>query len=145
MSSISSCRGHNYGWPLITYGTDYTGRPIGNGERVKPGLEQPVHYWAPISVAPVRPRARAQSFATHRVDQHARGETLLRLTFGDGCTVSEEHFLEHRLGRLRDVRIDPSGVLYVLTDGQEGMLYRLNRPAGEDTATRPTSSDQVSA
>ena len=54
-------------------------------------------------------------------------ETLVRLTFGDGCTFSEDHFLEHRLGRLRDVRIDPSGVLYVLTDGPEGMLYRLDR------------------
>ena len=34
------------------------------------------------------------------------GETLVRLTLGDGCTVSEEHFIEHRLGRSRDVRID---------------------------------------
>ena len=62
----------------------------------------------------------------------SRAETLVRLTLGDGCTVSEEHFLEHRLGRLRDVRIDPSGVLYVLTDGPEGMLYRLNRGTGEE-------------
>ena len=124
-------RGHNYGWPLITYGTDYTGLPIGNGERVKQGLEQPVHYWAPISVAPSglalepNPSQRIVWIST------LAGETLLRLTFGEGCTVSEEHFIEHRLGRLRDVRIDANGVLYVLTDGQEGMLYRLNRPAGE--------------
>jgi glucose/arabinose dehydrogenase len=60
------------------------------------------------------------------------GETLVRLTLGEGCSVSEEHFLEHRLGRLRDVRIDPSGVLYVLTDGPEGSLYRLNRGKGEE-------------
>ena len=33
---------------------------------------------------------------------------------------------------LRDVRIDPSGVLYVLTDGPEGTLYRLNRGTGEE-------------
>ena len=60
------------------------------------------------------------------------GETLVRLTLGDGCTLSEEHLVEHRLGRLRDVHIDPSGVLYVLTDGPEGMLYRLNRGTGEE-------------
>ena len=90
-----------------------------------------MHYWAPISVAPSglalepNPSQRIVWIST------LAGETLLRLTFGEGCTVSEEHFIEHRLGRLRDVRIDPNGVLYVLTDGQEGMLYRLNRPAGE--------------
>jgi glucose/arabinose dehydrogenase len=45
-------KGHNYGWPIITYGVDYSGRPIGDGETARPGLEQPVHYWVPISVAP---------------------------------------------------------------------------------------------
>ena len=130
-------RGHNYGWPLITYGTDYSGRPIGHGS-AQAGLEQPVHYWAPISVAPSGlalepdPSQRIVWIST------LAGETLLRLTFGEGCTVSEEHFIEHRLGRLRDVRIDASGVLYVLTDGPEGMLYRLNRPAGDDDAHAKT-------
>ena len=56
---------------------------------------------------------------------------LVRLSFGDDCTVKEEHFLKNRLGRLRDVGIDPSGVLYVLTDGADGMLYRLD-PASDD-------------
>jgi glucose/arabinose dehydrogenase len=124
-------RGKNYGWPLITYGTDYDGRPIGNGT-AREGLEQPVHYWAPLSVAPSglaiepNPSQRIVWIST------LAAESLLRLSFGEGCTVVEERFLEHRLGRLRDVRIDPNGVLYVLTDGQEGMLYRLNRPAEED-------------
>jgi glucose/arabinose dehydrogenase len=124
-------RGRNYGWPLITYGTDYSGRPIGDGS-ARPGLEQPVHYWAPISVAPSglalepNPSRRIVWIST------LAAESLLRLTFGEGCTIIEERFLEHRLGRLRDVRVDGSGVLYVLTDGPEGMLYRLNHPADED-------------
>jgi aldose sugar dehydrogenase len=118
--------GHDYGWPIITYGTDYSGRPIGNGV-AQPGLEQPVHYWVPISIAPSG--LALESDPSHRIVwiSTLAAETLVRLTFGDGCTVSEDHFLEHRLGRLRDVRIDPSGVLYVLTDGPEGMLYRLDR------------------
>ncbi len=124
--------GRNYGWPLIGYGVDYSGRPIGNGLAASPGLEQPVHYWVPVSIAPSGlalepdPANRIVWIST------LAAETLVRLTFGDGCTVSEEHFLEHGLGRLRDVRIDPSGVLYVLTDGPEGMLYRLNRGTGEE-------------
>lgn len=122
--------GRNYGWPLIGYGVDYSGRPIGDGKGARPGLEQPVHYWVPLSIAPSGlalepdPANRIIWIST------LAAETLVRLTLGDGCTVSEEHFLEHRLGRLRDVRIDPSGVLYVLTDGPEGMLYRLNRGTG---------------
>jgi len=118
--------GHDYGWPVITYGTDYSGRPIGNGV-AQTGLEQPVHYWVPTSIAPSW--LALESDPSHRIVWMSTlaAETLVRLTFGDGCTFSEDHFLEHRLGRLRDVRIDPSGVLYVLTDGPEGMLYRLDR------------------
>ena len=64
---------------------------------------------------------------------------LVRLTLGVGCAVSEEHFFEHRLGRIRDVRIDASGVLYVLTDGSEGMLDRIEHSPGdsEDRGKRP--------
>ena len=118
--------GHDYGWPVITYGTDYSGRPIGNGV-AQTGLEQPVHYWVPTSIAPSG--LALELDPSHRIVWMSTlaAETLVRLTFGDGCTFSEDHFLEHRLGRLRDVRVDPSGVLYVLTDGPEGMLYRLDR------------------
>jgi glucose/arabinose dehydrogenase len=52
------------------------------------------------------------------------------VTVGEDCALSEEHFLKDRLGRLRDVRIDQAGALYVLTDGSEGMLYRLDRISG---------------
>ncbi|HET7851925.1 MAG TPA: PQQ-dependent sugar dehydrogenase, partial [Methyloceanibacter sp.] len=98
----------------------------------QPGLEQPVHYWVPISIAPSG--LALESDPTNRIIwiSTLAGETLVRLTLGDGCTLSEEHLVEHRLGRLRDVHIDPSGVLYVLTDGPEGMLYRLNRGTGEE-------------
>ena len=91
-----------------------------------------MHYWVPLSIAPSG--LALEPDPTHRIIwiSTLAAETLVRLTLGAGCTVSEEHFLEHRLGRLRDVRIDPSGVLYVLTDGPEGSLYRLNRGKGEE-------------
>jgi glucose/arabinose dehydrogenase len=47
------------------------------------------------------------------------------------CVLTEQRLLRHRLGRIRDVRVDPSGVFYVLTDGSEGMLYRVELPHGE--------------
>jgi len=44
-------KGANYGWPLITHGIDYGGKPVGDGNVAAPGLEQPVYYWSP-STAP---------------------------------------------------------------------------------------------
>ena len=49
-SSTSPQAGKNYGWPVITYGVDYSGAKIGEGTP-KPGMEQPVYYWDPV-IAP---------------------------------------------------------------------------------------------
>ncbi len=124
-------KGQNYGWPIITYGVDYSGRPIGIGS-AKPGLEQPVHYWVPISIAPSG--LALESDPSNRIIwiSTLAAQSVIRLTLGEGCSVVEDRFLEQRLGRLRDVRLDPNGVLYVLTDGDEGMLFRLNRGVGEE-------------
>ncbi len=129
--------GHNYGWPIITYGVDYSGRPIGFGH-ARPGLEQPVRYWAPISIAPsglvVQPDPQQRILWISTLG----GQTLVRVALGDGCTVSEEHFVDHELGRIRNVRIDPNGALYVMTDGQDGMLYRLHPATGESDTQEKT-------
>ncbi len=124
--------GRNYGWPIITYGVEYSGKPSGLG-LTRDGLEQPVRYWVPVSIAPsglaVEPGLSHETLWISTLG----GQMLVRLSFGENCAVSEEHFLKDRLGRIRDVRISPAGALYVLTDGQQGMLYRLDW-ATEDTA-----------
>jgi glucose/arabinose dehydrogenase len=124
--------GRNYGWPIITYGVEYSGKPSGLGLS-RDGLEQPVRYWAPLSIAPSG--LAVESGLTHETlwISALAGQMLVRLSFGEHCAVGEEHFLKDRLGRIRDVRISPDGALYVLTDGQEGRLYRLDW-AEEDTA-----------
>jgi aldose sugar dehydrogenase len=55
---------------------------------------------------------------------------VVQLSLADDCVLREQRLLRYHLGRIRDVRIDPSGVLYVLTDGAEGMLYRVELPHG---------------
>jgi glucose/arabinose dehydrogenase len=62
----------------------------------------------------------------------------VRVALGDGCTIGEEHFVDHELGRIRNVRMDPNGALYVLTDGQDGMLYRLDRATSENETQEKT-------
>ena len=123
-------RGGNYGWPVATFGTGYEGQSIAvNSEQ--PGTELPVHYWVPLSVAPSSLAVETQPATTEIWIGALAGEMVVQLTLTDNCVLAEQRLLKHRLGRIRDVRINATGVLYVLTDGGEGMLYRVELPHGE--------------
>jgi len=121
--------GTNYGWPVITYGREYdTGEPIGEGTQ-KAGLAQPVHFWAPVSIAPSGmafydgdrfPRWRGDLFIGA-----LRGQMLVRLELDGEKVIREERLLQKVLGRIRDVRVGPDGLVYLLTDSKQGILARL--------------------
>lgn len=121
--------GRNYGWPVITYGEEYGGGKIGQGITHKQGMEQPLHYWVP-SIAP-----SGMAFLTSdRYGPEWKGnlfigslkfEFLDRIELKDGRTVVREHRLLDGIGRVRDVRQGPDGLLYVLTDASKGKLIRV--------------------
>jgi glucose/arabinose dehydrogenase len=128
--------GANYGWPVITYGVNYgIGTKIGEGTQ-KAGMTQPVHYWVP-SIAPSGMAFYAgDQFPRWRGDLFVgalRDEMLVRLKLDGEKVVKEERLLKRALGRVRDVRSGPDGLLYLLTDSPSGALLRLE-PAG--TATK---------
>jgi glucose/arabinose dehydrogenase len=119
--------GKNYGWPVITYGVDYSGARIGEGT-AKPGMEQPVYYWDPV-IAP-----SGMTFYTGRAFSDWRGSLfigslrpglLVRLTLADDRVTREERYLAHLRERIRDVRQGPDGLLYLLTDSPEGRILRV--------------------
>jgi glucose/arabinose dehydrogenase len=124
--------GVNYGWPVITYGVQYViGTRIGEGTH-KAGMAQPLHYWVP-SIAPSGmafytgdrfPRWRGDLFVGALRDQ-----MLVRLKLDGEKVIAEERMLKGTLGRIRDVRNGPDGLLYLLTDDPRGVLARLE-PAG---------------
>ena len=123
-------RGGNYGWPFATFGVDYQGHPIAiNSEQ--PGTELPVHYWVPFSIAPSSLAVETRPATTEIWVGALAGEMVVQLTLAENCVLTEQRLLRHQLGRIRDVRIDANGVLYVLTDGGEGALYRVELPHGE--------------
>jgi glucose/arabinose dehydrogenase len=110
--------GKNYGWPVVTYGREYSGEKIGAGVTEKEGIEPPVHYWDP-SIAPSGmvfytgdryPQWKGNLFVGALVQKH-----LARLVF-DGDKVVEEEKLFEGYARIRDVRQGPDGYLYILTD-----------------------------
>ena len=85
----------------------------------------------PLSVAPSSLAVETQPATTEIWIGTLAGEMVVQLTLADNCVLREQRLLRHQLGRIRDIRIDSSGALYVLTDGGEGMLYRVELPHGE--------------
>lgn len=120
--------GLNYGWPVITYGVNYgLGTRIGEGQN-KPGMVQPLHLWVP-SIAP-----SGMAFVSGSKFPHWNGDLLVgalrdqmlvRLVLDGEKVVREERLLQGLVGRIRDVRMGPDGLVYLLTDDAEGALLRL--------------------
>jgi glucose/arabinose dehydrogenase len=128
-------RGGNYGWPIATYGVDYSGRPIAVNSEA-PGTMLPVRYWVPISIAPSSLSVETGPSSTEIWMGALAGQMVVQLTLDGNCVLTEEHLFRNQLGRIRDVRVDDSGTLYILTDGDQGMLYRVERPPiSEDDKT----------
>ena len=120
-------KGLNYGWPVITYGRDYSGAPIGEGT-AKAGMEQPLYYWDP-SIAP-----SGATFYTGTLFPGWRGNLLVgalaarqlsRLVLEGEKVVAEERLLVDLGARIRDVRMGPDGAVWLLTDHADGQLLRL--------------------
>jgi aldose sugar dehydrogenase len=119
--------GKNYGWPVITYGRDYSGAKIGEGTQ-KAGMEQPVFYWDP-SIAPSGmafytgdrfPEWKGNAFVGALA-----GRLLARLTLDGEKVVAEERLLVGMNKRIRDVRQGPDGFIYLLTDSADGEVLRV--------------------
>jgi glucose/arabinose dehydrogenase len=124
--------GRNYGWPVITHGVNYgIGTAIGEGKS-KPGMEQPLHVWSP-SVAPSGMAfVGGDKFPNWRGNLLVgalRGQMLLRLELSEERVIREERLLQGQIGRIRDVRTGPDGLIYLLTDDAAGALFRLEPAA----------------
>ncbi len=122
--------GVNYGWPVITYGMDYSGAYVSPFTAL-PDMEQPLEYWVP-SIAPsglaiyradAFPQWQGDLFVGALVDRHVR-----RLDMEDGAVAAQQPLLGELGERIRNVKVGPDGFLYVVTDGSEGRILRLTPP-----------------
>ena len=120
--------GTNYGWPVITYGANYgSGSKIGEGT-AKEGMAQPLLHWTP-SIAPSgmafysgKPFAKWQG---NLLVGALAGQMVVRITLDGEKVVAQERMFVGKLGRIRDVRQGPDGLVYLLTDSPVGELIRL--------------------
>jgi glucose/arabinose dehydrogenase len=120
--------GKNYGWPVITYGIDYSGAKIGVGT-ARPGMEQPVYYWDPViapSGAVFYRGDRYPDWKGHMFVGSLRPGRLVRLKISDGRVTEEARYAIGSGERVRDVRQGPDNLLYVLIDSARGRIVRLD-------------------
>lgn len=119
--------GGDYGWPVISYGLQYTtGKKVGSGQSARAGMEQPIYYWFP-DIAP----SGMMFYTGNRFPEwqgnlfvgSLAGKALLRLVLQGDRVVGEERLLTDRNQRIRDVRQGPDGDVYVLTG--DGALLRI--------------------
>jgi aldose sugar dehydrogenase len=119
--------GKNYGWPVITWGRDYSGVKIGIGP-TQAGMEQPLYMWNP-SIAP-----SGMAFVTSDIYPGWKGSLLVgalahqrvaRLVLDGTKVLREEEFLGDLGERIRDVRQGPDGYIYLLTDSDSGRILKL--------------------
>ena len=109
----------NYGWPVVTYGKNYSGTSI-TDETSRPNMESPIHYWVP-SIAP-----SGIAYVTSDNYSNLKGTILvgslkfqyLEALHMDGNKVEKRTKLLEEVGRLRDVRQGPDGAIYVAVEGK---------------------------
>lgn len=121
-------KGKNYGWPVVSFGVNYDGSPIGTGEQHQAGMADPVWHWTP-SIAP-----SGMIFYTGDLFPQWKGSLfngalkymlVSRLTLDGNKVVKEERMLQGLNKRIRFVAQGPEGALYLLTDETNGQILRV--------------------
>jgi len=121
--------GSNYGWPVITYGLDYNGAYVSPFTEMD-GMKQPIHIWVP-SIAPsglaiyegsLFPTWHGNLFVGDLNNKEVKQLALDE----NGQVVSEKSVFSEVDTRVRDVRVSPAGEIYVVTDGENGTIFRIS-------------------
>lgn len=119
--------GKNYGWPEATYGVEYSGQPINNGQTQKEGTEQPVYYWDPVIAPGGMIFYQGDMFPDWQGDLLIGGlqsKSMVRLEMSDNRVTGEARHMPD-IARVRDVDVAQDGAIMLLTDEDNGALIRV--------------------
>lgn len=119
--------GKNYGWPVITYGREYSGEQVGEGIQQKDGMEQPIYYWDPV-ISPsgicFYKGTAIPEWTNNLFVSSLSGQHLDRLVIKNNKIVGEERLLVDKKSRIRDVTY-LNEMLFAITD--DGDIYRISK------------------
>lgn len=118
--------GRNYGWPVISYGIEYSGQKMPGGATAHEGMEQPNYYWDPVIAPSGMIFYTGELFPGWRNNIFVGGlesQRLVRLVLEGDRVVGEEWLLQDQDERIRDVGQGPDGAIYVAVDG--GSILRV--------------------
>lgn len=121
--------GKNYGWPVVSYGINYDGTPVGKGERTGPAYIDPIHYWVPSIGVSGMAFYTGDAIAPWKGNLFVGGlaiPKLVRLELDGDKIVHEEALLTDIGSRIRAVKQGPDGALYLLTDDGEDSILRVS-------------------
>lgn len=122
--------GKNYGWPVATFGREYTGEAIAGP--FKEGIEMPTMHWVPsigLSGLVAYTGDRFPQWKGNLFVGGLSGQVVQRVVFTDRGPVGREALINALRQRVRDMRQGPDGLLYVAVDGTPGGIIRIE-PAG---------------
>jgi aldose sugar dehydrogenase len=121
-------KGKNYGWPVVTFGEEYSDEAIAGAVTARKGYEHPVYYWDPVIAPSGAQFYTGKAFPAWRGSLFVgalREKRLVRLVIKDNRVTGEEHLLTDRGQRIRDVRQGSDGALYIVTDDTNGELWKI--------------------
>lgn len=123
-------RGKNYGWPMATWGINYSGLkiPEAKGGKVA-GTEQPIFWWEHSPALSGMAFYNADKFPQWKNKLFIgalKDKNLIEMTVNGNSVKEDRRLLEPRKQRIRDVRVGPDGYLYVLTDESDGQLLKIS-------------------
>ncbi len=124
-------KGANYGWPVVSYGMNYTYNKIGEGQR-KEGINEPLFYYLPsLAISPIE-IYRGQMFPEWEGDLLVgalKAQLVSKLDNVGSTVLSDTRILNEIKGRIRDIKVARDGSIWLLS--QRGELFRLSRTQAE--------------
>ena len=127
--------GRNYGWPLATFGLDYTGAQVSPFQS-QPETVAPLLHWTPSIAPSALAIYDGQLFPDWQGDLFnaaLAAKEVRRVRLIDGETAEQETLFAELDERIRDVQVGPDGALYLLTDGPQGRLLKVTPAADQDS------------
>ena len=121
-------KGQNYGWKILGWGgKNYTGTKI--GPKWKPGFTKAIHYWVPsiaTSAIMIYKGKEFEEWNGHALITSLKDKSLRKLIFNDLSNIKEEIIFKDKIGRIRDIQIQPSsGKLFFLSSS--GSLWKVEK------------------